>query len=82
MPCNIHPSRSGPGHIIACSRGSSARKWCSVCHKPSDLLCDFPLEDQYGGLTCSKSLCGTCAKPGSRPGEDYCPSHVSARMAR
>ena len=54
-----------------CIRGRQRNKPCSVCSRPGDKLCDFPLG---GGKTCDKSLCNRCAVH-THPNTDVCPSH-------
>jgi hypothetical protein len=82
MPCTPFRIETPTGPIVGimCSRGQHPRAKCSVCGKPSTLLCDFKLDI---GKTCDKPLCRKCAvHPVAYEDIDYCPTHRAAMEAK
>jgi hypothetical protein len=73
-PCEVIADGKG-GVIIACSRGSRARRRCCICGGTATVLCDYPLRGEKAGKTCDLPL---CRKHATRvgPNRDYCPVHA------
>jgi hypothetical protein len=74
MPCRTVGFANGKFAIVC--GGRSRSKPCSVCGKPGDKLCDFPMG---GGKTCDKPLCGGCAVH-TEPDTDVCPKHSKEKL--
>ena len=87
MPCDRIDLPDG--YVIVCSERRRAKR-CSVCGRPGDLLCDYPLRGAKAGKTCDRPLCAKCTRrqaPASSPNgtdsTDYCPPHdAEARAER
>ena len=71
MPCETF--RTKDGVVVACSRGSSAKR-CK-CGRPSTKLCDYLLYGELAGRTCDAPLCDRCAVSAGY-NKDYCQAHA------
>lgn len=87
MPCN--PLLSDDGDVVGfvCTRGRSAPS-CDLCRKPSQFLCDMPMEERYKSgkkkgqkKTCDKRLCSDHVRHGVTKGIDFCPQHYEIAKA-
>jgi hypothetical protein len=64
----------GGGYAIIC--GLPKPKVCHYCHKPSDVLCDYPITPRKGKPhTCDRPCCRSHAKNVGED-KDYCVTHA------
>lgn len=71
MPCH-HIELPGGARAIICTR--TKPKKCFYCGRPSEILCDYPVEGNKSG-TCDKPCCHLCSKRVG-PDRDYCEAHA------
>ncbi len=76
MPCRA-TSLPGGGYAIVCTRGKRPIM-CSICGRPGNKLCDFPLTGEKAGKTCDRPLCAKCAVH-VEPNTDFCRTHAQLK---
>jgi hypothetical protein len=69
--------RDGAGKAIGIACTSRPRLRCATagCTGEGSVLCDYPITRRNRAGTCSRRVCGKCAKHVG-PKLDYCPPHA------
>jgi hypothetical protein len=81
MPMRSMPIRDADGNVIgrACYREKRLKCATTGCRGAGTILCDYPVTRRGRAATCSRRICGGCAKTIGN-GLDLCPPHARAGL--